>query len=281
MSISPPLTDPAPDLPINESPGDINDKFGLVRTHTLGIRADVASIETILSMLNETAKPRTAFLATFVNPSSVTLAKRNDNYRVSLEQFDLVAPDGFGMCVAIRWLHGLQAERISFDNTSLAPVLFDFASRRGLSVALVGAKPGVAEQAGQRIREHFPELRIVAALDGYGDVGDKIRRINELSADIVICGMGGNMQENFLLRLRDSQWPGYGFTCGGFLDQLLEGYLYYPIWVDSTGLRWAYRLLKEPRRLWRRYLIEYPQFGLRLFHALAKGATAEGYGRAG
>jgi N-acetylglucosaminyldiphosphoundecaprenol N-acetyl-beta-D-mannosaminyltransferase len=283
MAISPTLTNPLPDVPGNPSLDDSIETPRLVRTHTLGIRADVANIETILSMLDKTGltAARQTFLATFVNPSSVTLASRNNDYRLSLSRFDLVAPDGFGMCLAIRWLHGFRTQRISFDNTSLAPVVFDFAIRRGLSVALVGAKPGVAEQAAKRIREHFPDLRIVAALDGYGDFDEKIRRINGLSADIVICGMGGSMQENFLLRLSDSQWSGYGFTCGGFLDQLLDGYIYYPLWVNSMGLRWAYRLLKEPRRLWRRYLIEYPQFGVRLCHALASGASAGEFRRPG
>ncbi len=278
MSIFPTAAAPVPG---NIRIGDTVDMPALVKTHTLGIRADVVGVEAIVSMLDDAARAGTAFLATFVNPSSVTLAARNDNYRASLDHFDLVAPDGFGMCLAIKWLHGLPAERASFDNTSLAPILFDLASRHGLSVALVGAKPGIAGQAGERIREHFPNLHIIAAMDGYGDFDEKIRRINELSADIVICGMGGSMQENFLLRLRDSQWSGLGFTCGGFLDQLLEGYLYYPVWVNSTGLRWAYRLLKEPRRLWRRYLIEYPRFGMRLFHALARGATSGEYGRIG
>jgi N-acetylglucosaminyldiphosphoundecaprenol N-acetyl-beta-D-mannosaminyltransferase len=246
-----------------------------VRTNTLGVTADVADIGTIFAMLDATVggQAQPAFLATFVNPSSVALAARHDDFRAMLSRFDLVAPDGFGMCLAIRWLHGIAAPRISFDNTSLAPLVFDYASRKRLGVVFVGAKPGVSDRAGRRISEHFPNLDIVATLDGYGDIDEKIRRINQLGARVVICAMGAKMQEEFLLRLRDSQWSGLGFTCGGFFDQLAEGYLYYPIWVNSMGLRWAYRLLKEPRRLWRRYLIDYPQFGVRLFHALALGAT--------
>lgn len=55
-------------------------------------------------------------------------------------------------------------------------------------------------------------------------------------------------------------WRGWGFTCGGFLDQLGSGLYYYPQWVDQMNLRFAYRLLKEPRRLWRRYFFEYSRF---------------------
>ena len=65
-----------------------------------------------------------------------------------------------------------------------------------------------------------------------------------------------------LLALVEAGWRGCGFTCGGYLDQLGGGMRYYPAWVDRANLRFAYRLLREPRRLWRHYLIDYQGFTL-------------------
>jgi N-acetylglucosaminyldiphosphoundecaprenol N-acetyl-beta-D-mannosaminyltransferase len=76
--------------------------------------------------------------------------------------------------------------------------------------------------------------------------------------------MGASIQERFLLRLVATGWSGFGFTCGGYLDQLVDGMHYYPRWVDAANLRWAYRLIREPRRLSRRYGMEYPYFAARL-----------------
>lgn len=99
-------------------------------------------------------------------------------------------------------------------------------------------------------------------MDGFGDWSEKVERILELRPEIVICGMGGVAQEKFMLSLADAGWRGCGFTCGGYLDQLGAGLRYYPGWVDRTNLRWAYRLAREPRRLWRRYLVDYQSFVL-------------------
>ncbi|NJO34267.1 MAG: hypothetical protein HC869_15170 [Rhodospirillales bacterium] len=68
------------------------------------------------------------------------------------------------------------------------------------------------------------------------------------------------MQESFLLRLRQQGFNGVGFTCGGFLDQYSIGKQYYPTWIDRLELRWLYRLIMEPGRLWRRYFVEYQPF---------------------
>ena len=72
--------------------------------------------------------------------------------------------------------------------------------------------------------------------------------------------MGAPRQEQFLINLKNAGWTGIGFTCGGFFDQIVDRVDYYPGWVDKMNLRFLYRLLKEPRRLWRRYLIDYQVF---------------------
>ena len=80
--------------------------------------------------------------------------------------------------------------------------------------------------------------------------------------------MGVPLQERFLLQLTDAGWNGVGITCGGFLDQLSQGVQYYPGWINSLNLRWAYRLMREPGRLWRRYLLDYPKFGIAVCKAI-------------
>lgn len=215
-------------------------------------------------------------LVTFANPGVAPLARRSASFERSLREFDLVLPDGIGLCVAMRWLHGLPAQRVSFDTTSLAPALFARARLRGLRVVLVGGAPRVAEQARAQITAHFPGLQIIAAYDGYGDMVAKAGAVGELRPDIVICGMGSIRQEAFLLELKHQGWRGWGFTCGGYLDQLIGGIAYYPRWIDATNMRWAYRLLREPRRLWRRYFIDYPYFGLLVLAASLRKPRRDG-----
>ncbi|HEY0204531.1 MAG TPA: WecB/TagA/CpsF family glycosyltransferase [Acetobacteraceae bacterium] len=240
----------------------------IVAAHTVGIpvhavaarpgKAAVAVLEALLSA------PRRPVLVTFANPSTALLAQHAPRFARDLLAFDLVLPDGIGMCMAVRFLHGLPAGRVSFDMTSLAPHVFGHAQAGDLSIVLVGGAPGIAERAGGRLAATYPGLRISGALSGYGDVQDTMRQAAALEPDILVCGMGSIRQEAFLLGMRTRGWSGWGFTCGGFLDQLQGGLHYYPAWVNRAQLRWAYRLLREPGRLWRRYLIRYSQFAWRV-----------------
>jgi len=231
-----------------------------VPVHALATANPDRAAEAVLSLFDGAG--RGGVLVTFVNPAAVPLARRSASFRQSLRDFDFVFPDGVGMCLAIRWLHGLPASRISFDTTSLAPAVFDRARSGNLSVVLVGGAPHVADAARTRLAENFPGIRIIGCFDGFGGIEAKARLVRELKPDIVICGMGSGRQESFLLELRAQGWRGWGFTCGGYLDQLSAGLTYYPGWVDAANLRWAYRLAREPGRLWRRYLIDYSHFGL-------------------
>jgi N-acetylglucosaminyldiphosphoundecaprenol N-acetyl-beta-D-mannosaminyltransferase len=209
----------------------------------------------------QAALSKVCFLFTFANPATAIAVRRSPDLGKSFDEFDIIAPDGIGMVAAVRLIHGQSAERISFDNTSIAPEIFALAAEHHLKVALVGGREGVAVCAAERLRNRYVGLDIVGTFSGYGDVALTLRSVMELKPTIVIVGMGTGHQERFLLRLKASGWIGVGFTCGGFLDQLVaKGHRYYPIWIDALHLRWAYRLAKEPQRLWRRYIIDYPLF---------------------
>ena len=270
------------DLPPTDTFEEPSAAGNVVLTQSIGIPIHAISPPSgstaaamVLRFLHDS--PDTGALVTFVNPGTAKLAWSRTGYARNLHAFTLVLPDGIGMCVAMRLLHGLRASRISFDMTSLAPAVCDYACQAGLSVVLVGGGPGIAERAGARLAEHFPGLRIAGCFDGYGAVDDTIGKIAALEPNIVICGMGAGHQEAFLLRMRGSGWRGWGFTCGGFFDQLQAGLNYYPGWVDRSNLRWAYRLAREPRRLWRRYLLDYVAFWLMLCTAVTVTPRTRGH----
>ncbi|MBV9118082.1 MAG: WecB/TagA/CpsF family glycosyltransferase [Acetobacteraceae bacterium] len=239
------------------------------QTTTVGIRVDVVeALDPVEVAVAHALQGERPWLMTFVNPGSTIVARQHPDYAEMLREFDVVVPDGIGMSLAIRLLHRRHAARISFDTTSLAPVVFRLAARRGARIVLAGGRPGVAERARTQLEREFPGINVVATFDGYADRATTIDTIRALAPDIIVCGMGSIVQENFLLQLVKVGWRGVGFTCGGYLDQLNGGINYYPKIIDKWNLRWAYRLCREPRRLGRRYLLDYPAFGLALCRAL-------------
>jgi N-acetylglucosaminyldiphosphoundecaprenol N-acetyl-beta-D-mannosaminyltransferase len=204
---------------------------------------------------------RLPITTTFVNPHSFHIAKRDNEYAANLSRFTYVFPDGIGVTWALRLLHSNHAERISFDSTSLALPMLRRAQREHRSVMLIGGRPGVAPRAAERLSKALDGLRVLAATDGFRSLDQYVSTVHLLKPDVIVCGMGAPLQEELLIRLAESgAWKGLGYTCGGYLDQLCAGVQYYPAVVDRLDLRWAYRLAKEPRRLWRRYLIEYQSF---------------------
>jgi N-acetylglucosaminyldiphosphoundecaprenol N-acetyl-beta-D-mannosaminyltransferase len=250
------------------------------QTTTVGIRVDaVDALDPVEVAVAHALQEQRTWLMTFVNPASTIIARHHPDYAEMLREFDMVVPDGIGMSLAIRLLHRRHAARISFDTTSLAPVVFRLAAKRSARIVLAGGRPGVAERARVQLEREFPGINIVGTFNGYGDREATIDAIRALAPDIIVCGMGSIVQENFLLQLARGGWKGVGFTCGGYLDQLVGGINYYPRLVDKWNLRWAYRLLREPRRLWRRYLLEYPAFGLALCRALGAARVQAFTGR--
>jgi N-acetylglucosaminyldiphosphoundecaprenol N-acetyl-beta-D-mannosaminyltransferase len=226
-----------------------------------GVPVDAyASLGSFISMVQLKIRSGETFLTTFVNPSSIKLARHNPSFAQALNRFDAVLPDGVGVSRAIEKLQKREACRISFDSTSAALPIFELGSDLDLGVALVGGGEGVAARAASQLQRHFPKLRIVAAMSGYGDLEAKREHLLRANPGIVVCGMGSIAQEDFLISLADQGWRGCGFTCGGYLDQLDGGLQYYPGWVDSLNIRFAYRIFREPHRLWRRYLVDYREF---------------------
>jgi len=150
---------------------------------------------------------------------------------------------------------------VAFDLSSIGRPICKRLAETGVPLLLIGGKPGVTAQAAKGLRTVFPDLNVVKTLSGYDDgPSDAFDFITDHPDAAVICGMGAPRQEKFLIDLRNTGWTGFGITCGGFFDHTVERVEYYPDWVEKTDLRFLYRLFKEPRRLWRRYLIEYQVF---------------------
>jgi N-acetylglucosaminyldiphosphoundecaprenol N-acetyl-beta-D-mannosaminyltransferase len=241
----------------------------LLRASILGLPTVLADEpEDVIHFVVRRIQEHRPLLTTFVNPASISVADSNAAYRGSLFEFDLVLPDGIGFAKAAQWLSGRRAARVSFDSTSLAPPVLSALAYERSSIVLVGGRPGVAAAAARCLVGRFPTLRVIDALDGYGDMDAKADLISRRAPDVVICGMGAGAQEELLLRLRAKGWKGFGFTCGGYLDQLNGGFQYYPLVADRLHLRWAYRIWREPRRLGRRYAVQYPRFFAKLIASL-------------
>lgn len=192
---------------------------------------------------------------TFLNPVSYLSALDNKEL---FDKFDGIFADGSILVSAIKLLYGKNVTRRSFDMTSMAPVLLDFANQNGKSVYIVASRQEQVEKAIGIFKELYPKLAIAGFRNGYfsseEEQNEEAHNISQLNPDFLIVGMGILMQEKFLLKVKDAGFQGIGFTCGGFIHQTAKNEIdYYPKWADRLNLRFIYRMYKEPHTR-KRYL---------------------------
>lgn len=185
---------------------------------------------------------------TFLNPVSYLDALK---HKELFTPFDGIFVDGGLLVKAIKMAYGATIKRQSFDMTSLAPIVFPYAAKAGKMVAIVASKQEIVERAVINLRKSFEGLDICYYRNGYfngeQEMDDEAKKIVSLHPDILIVGMGIIKQEQFLSKVRDAGYQGIGFTCGGFIHQTAQDKAgYYPNWVDKYGLRFIYRMYKEP-----------------------------------
>lgn len=200
-------------------------------------------------------------LVTFLNPYSYVVARSVEGV---FKRFSVIGIDGSMLVLALRMI-GLRVSRRSFDLTSLAPVVFGRCAKEGLSVALVGGEPGVAEEAARHFRRLYgSDLKVDFIHDGFFESDARresvIGELVVLAPRVLIVGMGTPLQERFLIDVADAGWCGLGLTCGGFFHQTAsKGGDYYPKWIDKLNLRWLYRMFDEPKLI-KRYFKGYSEF---------------------
>lgn len=185
---------------------------------------------------------------TFLNPVSYLSALDNKDL---FSQFDGIFADGSILVSAIKIVYGKKITRRSFDMTSMAPLLFDYAEKNGKSIYIVASRQDEVEKAVGIFKERYPKLDIIGYRNGYFSSEEEMdieaEKIATMNPDFVIVGMGVIMQERFLIKVKKAGFKGIGFTCGGFIHQTAKNEIeYYPEWVDRMNIRFLYRMYKEP-----------------------------------
>jgi N-acetylglucosaminyldiphosphoundecaprenol N-acetyl-beta-D-mannosaminyltransferase len=181
----------------------------------------------------------------------------------------LIVPDGMPLIWAARLVREPLPERVT--GSSLIFSLTQAAACQQRSIYLLGGAPGVPERAGEELRGRYPGL-VIAGTDapptGFDTDPQAVAavhaRLAAASPDIVYVGLGFPKQERLIARLAPS-FPGTWFiSCGAAIPFAANALPRAPQWMQSAGLEWTFRLISEPRRLYRRYLLQDLPFAVKL-----------------
>ncbi|UWQ98425.1 WecB/TagA/CpsF family glycosyltransferase [Rhodobacteraceae bacterium S2214] len=199
--------------------------------------------------------------AAFLNAHCVNTAAKDKLYKRALRAADVILPDGAGISLAAKLIGRRLRENL--NGTDLCEPLCRGAAARGMSVYLLGAAPGVAQEAADNLCLKIPGLQIAGAQDGFFDraySNAMIEKINASGADIVMVAMGVPLQDVWLYQHRKSINAKLVMGVGALFDFKAGRVSRAPAVVRKAKLEWAWRLALEPRRMFKRYVLGNPAF---------------------
>ncbi|KIH82744.1 WecB/TagA/CpsF family glycosyltransferase [Pseudomonas batumici] len=209
-------------------------------------------------LIETLSKPDAATVLGFVNSFAMNLVAGNTDYYKALSAADVLLRDGSGMAILFRRL-GL-VPGLNMNGTDFIPKLL--AAFKGRRVAFWGTAEPFLAKAVQRSEAVFA-VNIVSAHHGFAEVDAYINLARQLQPELVVLGMGMPRQEAVAARLAVSGVPCL-IVCGGAILDFLGGKVVRaPQWVRRLGCEWVFRLMIEPKRLFRRYVFGNPIFLLR------------------
>ncbi len=199
----------------------------------------------------------------YVNAHTLNLVVRDQELRAALGRSALVMNDGLGVSLAAR----MRGERFpeNLNGSDFTVQLLELAAANSWSVFLLGGEPGVAETAADRLGERIEGLRIVGTCHGFTGESDDLlaQRVRDTRAEMLIVAFGSPRQETWIDHNLEATGALIGVGVGAFLDFNAGKVVRAPRWMNILGIEWCFRLLQEPRRLWRRYIVGNPIFLLR------------------
>ena len=235
----------------------------------LGVPIHDADADGILAVVAESLTHGRRCHILYANAHQLNLAAEDPSLLACLRDADLVICDGFGAALAVYALHRAWPSRQTPPDW--VDALASLAARRSRSLFLLGSEEASCRGTADVLLGRHPGLRIAGLQDGYfdrtpGSAGNRrvVDAINAAGTDILLVGFGSPLQESWIRENAPALDCRVIIAVGAMFDYVSGRHYRAPRWVTNSGLEWASRLVSDPRRLWRRYLLGLPAFAFRV-----------------
>lgn len=232
------------------------------RVELLGLSFDAVTMDAAVARCVELCRaPRASHIIITANASHLCMMRADSELASACRASHLTVADGMSVVWALRASGQRVPGRVA--GVDLMAKLLQAAAAQGLSVYFLGAKREVVTALAAQSQERYPGLKIAGFRDGYfgpSDYPDVVREIHASSPHMLFVGMPTPFKETWCARYSQALQVPVIMGVGGSFD-VLAGYIKRaPLWMQSMGLEWSWRLLKEPRKLWKRYLTTNTEF---------------------
>ncbi len=237
----------------------------LVHFKVLGVRVDAVQIPDVVGHMERwISERRCSHFIAVTGMHGVSEAQRDPSFKEILNKADLVVPDGMPL-VWIGRLRGHNLKRRVYG-PELMLAFCEQTVHKGYKHFLYGGGPGVPELLAKVLEERFPGLEVVKTYSPpfrpltVEEDAEVVEMVNRATPDVLWVGLSTPKQEKWMYEHRNKLQVGVMVGVGAAFDLNAGCVRQAPRWMRESGLEWLWRLLQEPRRLWRRYLVQGAEF---------------------
>lgn len=229
------------------------------RISILGVKVHCVDMGAALGIIRSYIGSGEPHMVVTADSYSIVTAQNDEDFRAVVNSADLVTPDSSGILTGARWLGKPLTSRAS--GVDIAHNLCRIAAEDDFSIFLLGAQPGVAELAAEKLKSELPGLTIAGTHHGYFPSSEDAQvaaRVKDSGAKVLLLALGIPRQEKWIRAHLSDLGVYVAMGVGGSLDVFSGRVKRAPAWMQRHGLEWAYRLAMNPRKI--RKVAALPQF---------------------
>ena len=244
----------------------------------LNTRIHNLSMDETLSLIDKAIQNNEQIHHVVVNAGKIVAMQSDENLRKDVNSADLINADGQAVVWASKFLGKPLKERVA--GIDLMQNLVKLAAEKGYKIFFFGAKEDIVKKVVDIYAKKYGKEIIAGYRNGYFSKSDEpqiARKIGESGAQILFVAISSPTKERFLNAYKN-QLKNVNFIMGvgGSFDVVAGKVKRAPVWMQKAGLEWFYRLIQEPKRMWKRYLVGNTKFiGLVLKEKFMPGNTED------
>jgi N-acetylglucosaminyldiphosphoundecaprenol N-acetyl-beta-D-mannosaminyltransferase len=232
----------------------------------LGCPIDNLNFRDTIKRIEDSIQKKKPIRHCAINAAKIVKIQSDRRLREIVTSSDMISPDGQSIVWASRFLKRPVPERVT--GIDLMQKLLELSAKKGYKVFLLGAREEIICELNKKLKRELPNLKLVGWRNGYFSPNEEeaiVKEINEKKPDILFVGISSPKKEYWMNKYQGTLKVPFCMGVGGSFDVLVGKIRRAPNWMQKFGLEWLHRLLQEPTRMWKRYLVTNSLFLFYLF----------------
>ncbi len=235
-----------------------------MRIEVLGSPMDSITMKETVDFIGKRIEKRKFLQHVVVNVAKLVHMQKDKVLAESVKACDLINIDGMGVVLGARFLGYKIPERVA--GVDLFHNLLDMSVEKEFPVFLLGAEDEVVSKTAQKVKQLHSGVQVAGFHHGYfwDDEQAVVDKIKASGARLLFVAITSPKKENFINKWQDQLGVDFVMGVGGTFDVVAGKVKRAPVWMQNYGLEWFYRIMQEPRRMWKRYAVTNSLFALML-----------------